>query len=307
MFRKLLLISTISIFLPLGAKEVCFIPGWYSQWIYYGNHVQRLEKLFPQEKITVCKWDSNRLWSNAKHAANGFVRKFSVALLERQDTADITLIGHSLGGRIVLDCAAILAQNRRQVRQIILLGTAGEMSSADIRNCQQVSLLPVINICCPDDNMLKLFYHREKFMPLGLAGVPRRYAHIRQYRMRVPDDEITLLDMVLLTGTGAEPFRETAAHLAAKYLLTLEKVLTDAPAEYYLDLAELEKIAAENSVKNDFLPGYRISAAANGWKFARRRFRNRFRITSPAGKFFYYDSEAAALRTWKRLLEIMKY
>lgn len=297
--KKILLLLLVCSTVQLSGREVFFIPGWYSQWVIYTKHVQQLEKVFPGEKITVCKWDSNRLWQNAKHSASAFVRKFALSLLQRDDTVDITLIGHSLGGRIVLDCAGILAENRKQVRQIILLGTAGKMSEADIRNCQQVSLLPVINICCFDDNMLKLFYRQEGFMPLGLAGLPRKHAHICQYRMEVPATELAISDMTILSRAGTEPFRETAAHLAAKYLLVLTDAVQGRLTEYYLDLPELEKIAAGSAVPNDFLPGFRVSAEIKGWKFARRRFPRRYRISSPAGKFFYYQSETDALRIWQ--------
>ena len=111
--------------LSLKAEDtVYFIPGWYSQWVIYKGHIGILETLFPEQKIKVCKWSSNRLWKNAKIHAAKFAAEFSEELLKHPDTEKITLIGHSLGGEIVLDLAAVLAENGRKIDRLILLGTA---------------------------------------------------------------------------------------------------------------------------------------------------------------------------------------
>ena len=86
-------------------------------------------------------------------------------MLKYPEPEKITLIGHSLGGRIVLDLASVLAENGKKVDRLILLGTAGQMDEKDVANCRKVSVKPVINIFCPDDNMLKLYLYKEN-MPL---------------------------------------------------------------------------------------------------------------------------------------------
>lgn len=285
--------------------EVYFIPGWYSQWINYRKHQAALTELFPGETVHICKWDSNRFWGNAKRAAGKYVMEFSGKLLAGE-TGDVTLIGHSLGGRIVLDCIAQIAAKRQQVRQIILLGTAGTITETDLQNCRQVSRLPVINIFCIDDNMLKLFYSKEKVMPLGLCGLPQPEKHFRQYRLPVPEHDIKMFDIKILSRKNMEFFRETSAHLAWKYIRMLSPVFKQQVKESYIDLAALEKIASLDSVKNDFLPGYVTVDECAGWKLASRRFRRRYRISSPAGKFFYYDSESIARRNFTDISSIMK-
>ena len=229
----LLLFFVMTAFCALGAAEVFFIPGWYSEWIIYSKHTRTLETLFPQSKVNVCKWDSNRLWKNAKISAGEFAREFSSGLLTQKNTENVILIGHSLGGRIVLDTAAELAKQKRKVRRLILLGTAGRMSEADVKNCQQISILPVVNIYCPDDNLLKLYLHKEKHPPLGYAGLPEKIPHFQQYRMKVPDNDIKVGKVTVIKAETAEFFRETSAHLAKKYLQILAMALAGEIGEDY--------------------------------------------------------------------------
>ena len=212
--------------LSLKAEDtVYFIPGWYSQWVIYKGHIGILETLFPEQKIKVCKWSSNRLWKNAKIHAAKFAAEFSEELLKHPDTEKITLIGHSLGGEIVLDLAAVLAENGRKIDRLILLGTAGVLDEKDIANCQKVSRKKVINIYCPDDNMLKLYLHKEKRAPLGYAGLPEKIPHFQQYRMPVDENDIKIGKLTVIKAETAEFFRESAAHLAKKYLQTLADAL----------------------------------------------------------------------------------
>ncbi|MBO5667637.1 MAG: DUF726 domain-containing protein [Lentisphaeria bacterium] len=295
-FRLPVLICLLIITSTLRA-EVCFVPGWYNEWINYRKHTAVLAGLFPGENIRICKWDSNRFWKNAKKSAGEFADEFSGEVLAG-NSEEITLIGHSLGGRIVLDCIARIARQKKQVRQVILLGTAGVITPEDLQNCRQVSRLPVINIFCTDDNMLKLFYAREGVMPLGLCGLPQQEKHFRQYRMRVPDHEIKLLDVRILSHKNVEFFRETAAHLAKKYVQVLGEVLQQQTGEAYIDLAVLEKIASRDAVKKDLFPGFVTIDEWDGWKLDCRRIRRRFRIASPVGRTFYFDSEYAARRNF---------
>jgi pimeloyl-ACP methyl ester carboxylesterase len=298
--KFLLAVPFLFLLMSSFAGEVYFVPGWYSAWKDHGHTGEKIQKLFPDDTVHIRKWDSNRLWAKAKRNAEiCAVELFDE--IKNGTPENVTVIGHSLGGRIALKCAAYLAQEKIKVNRIILLGTAGKLSPEDIKNCQQVSTLPVINIFCVDDNMLKLFLYKEKTYPLGLAGLPEPVKHFQQYRMTVPQENIKFRKITLVHHRTAEPFRETFSHLSPKYIEHLEKVLTGNVKECYYDLAALELIAADGAVKSDFIPGFSREDEFDNWHFHTRRFRRRFRITSPTGRIFHYTSETKAKENFARI------
>ncbi|MBR2625650.1 MAG: DUF726 domain-containing protein [Lentisphaeria bacterium] len=289
----------------LAAGEVYFIPGWYSEWKNYSSHRELIQEIFPQDTIYIRKWDSNRLWKNAKNEAADFAVKLAEEL-ESKDTSGITIIGHSLGGRIALDCAAVFARKNRQLRQIILLGAAGKISSEDIKNCQAVSRMPVINIFCVDDNMLKLFLNKEGVHPLGLAGLPHPEEHFLQYRMKVPDNHVKVFQIPVIHRSTAEPFRETAAHLSPHYLKRLQEAVKNPDAQKYIDLPALEEQTAVDAAAKDLYPGFFKIDEFDGWKLYKRKWPEKFRINSPTGRKFYFTSESTALARFAEVISAVK-
>lgn len=234
MKKLLLFLLIIGIYLPLsGAEKIYFIPGWYSKWNFYYKHIKILKTISPDSEVKICRWNSNRLWGNAKKSADEYSGEFAGQLLKEPETENIILIGHSLGGRIVLDIAEELARNKRKVRRLILLGAAGEIDAEDMDHCRRVSILPVINIYCPDDSMLKLYLLKEHSAPLGYVGLPQKTVHFQQYRMPVPDYDIKIGKFTVIKAEVAEIFRETSAHLAKKYLQTLAAAMNGEISESY--------------------------------------------------------------------------
>ena len=289
----------------IAANEVYFVPGWYSEWKSYTAVSSILQEIFPGDTIHIRKWESNKLWDNAKAEAEKYAETLTAEIIQRP-APEVILIGHSLGGRIILDCAAGLAQQKKQVRQIILLGTADGITAEDIKNCQMVSLLPVINIFCVDDNMLKLFMAKEKFHPLGLSGLPEKVEHFQQYRLHVADHHITFSGVKIIDKKIAEPFRETVAHLTPFYLERLKQIVNGEAKECYYNLEALENIALEHAVESDSLPGFSGVEEFNGWLLEHRSYHRRYRITSPSGKKFHFDNKKDAIETFSRLKTALK-
>lgn len=294
-------------FCRLAAREqLFFIPGWYSEWINYSQHREILQKSFPDADIRIYKWDSNRLWKNAVASAEICVKSVSKEIVCAPAPQEYILIGHSLGGRIAIKSAHILASKKIKVKRIILLGTAGNPSPEELETLQKVSILPVINIFCMDDNMLKLYIRQEKEFPLGFAGFPRKLPHIRQYRMPVDDHDIRLGKVLLPDTRSMESLRETAAHLAVNYLKYLQTVLTEKIPENCIDYPALEKIAGFRQCPPDSLPGFRKIAGFDSWELSERKFKNRFRLTAPSGKKFYYADRETAEKNYNEIIKLMK-
>ena len=143
-------------------------------------------------------------------------------------------------------------------------------------------------------------------MPLGLAGLPEKHEHFRQYHMEIPATPIKLFNKTIISGQLLEPYRETAAHLASQYLYTLESALNGTLPETYIDLFKLELLAAENSIDGDWLPGFSTIDQCNGWELSRRKIFPRWRITSPTGKKFCFTSESAAKNNFQRITGILQ-
>lgn len=286
------------------AGTVYFVPGWYSAWKDHSRTGEKIRNIFPGDTVHIRKWDSDRLWSKAKrNAEHCAIELFQE--IKKRDPQNVTVIGHSLGGRITLKCAAYLAQEKIKIRRVILLGTAGEISPDDIKNCQQISILPVINIFCVDDNMLKLFLFKEKTYPLGLAGLPEPVNHFQQYRMHIPQETVKFCKIPIIHHRTAEPFRETFSHLSPKYVDRLQEVFNGNARECYYNIAALELIAADGAVKSDFIPGFSCKDEFDSWRFYTRRFRRRSRIVSPTGRIFHYRSEIKAKENFARIKEAL--
>ena len=306
--KKLLLVwlSVFTVWCACAGERVIFVPGWYTEWINYSSHLTLLKKMFPEAEIQVHKWDSNRLWKNAKISAQEEVDDICAKIKKSADSGQITLIGHSLGGAIAIKSAGKLAAENINIKQIILLGTAANPGEKEFAVLKKVSALPVINIFCPDDNILKLYIRQEQEFPLGFCGIGRRMPHFLQFRMPVADGGIMLGKLTLPEGRNLETLRESAAHLAVNYLKYLQLALAGKCQEFYMDYAALEKIAAQDQVTPDKLPGFRTIAAFDSWELSERKLKRCFKITAPSGNKFYYADRLHAERNFREIVEIIR-
>ena len=287
-----------------GRDKVIFIPGWYTEWINYSKHHAMLNEMFPDAEIEIYKWDSNRLWNNAKISAKDAVQTLCSYLEACTDRSRVTLVGHSLGGRIVIESAVELAAKNLRIKQAILLGTAGDIDREKLAALQTCSQNAVINICCFNENMLKLYIRMENRLPLGFSGLPRPVRHFRQFRMVA--DELKVGNISLGAGKTLKPVRETIAHLALHYLKTLKTALNNNSAQYYVNYPALELIAANGSVKSDALPGFKEVEVFDGWILEKRKWKEVCRITAPSGRKFYYPDEKTARDNFSKIVAILK-
>ena len=302
MRKTVLTILLAALCFPLFAKEtVIFIPGWFTEWINYSRHRKLLDELFPGAELQICRWNSNRLWKNAKLSAAQAVSILTEKVIASEDRENITLIGHSLGGRIILDSAVWLSSRNIKVKQVVLLGSAAKMDDKKLSLLQKLSREPVINICCPKDNILKLYCQEEDELPLGFAGVPQPVENFRQYRMEIPAAELKIGKLTILSSETLEPARHTAAHLAIYYLKTLHQAFSGEIPEYYLDYAALKKIAGRNSCRMKKRSGFRDIENVEDWKLAELSGKNVYRIISPEGKTFYYTDKNTAFNNFREI------
>lgn len=152
-------------------KDILLLGGWFSKTADYREHLKILQKLFPGTNIEHFKWDANGMWNDALKEAD---HNAPPALKERLETLDIgktLLIGHSLGGRVLLRTLQLLDG---PVLQVILMGTAIDHDDPDVPGAVIHSRNDLINVYSKNDGVLRYLYQGyERRKPLGLCGTEK--------------------------------------------------------------------------------------------------------------------------------------
>lgn len=148
------------------AKHVYYIPGFLS-----GNNPQEdalhtLKGIFPKSNIEVRPWKSIRTWYWAVYNTNEAADNIVAMILQMtpEERSKTVLVGHSLGGRIVVRTMAKLKDKGIKVGQAFLLGSAIPNNDTDIAKGVASSQNKVQNLYYEFDGALRLFY--THFMPL---------------------------------------------------------------------------------------------------------------------------------------------
>lgn len=165
----LLLLATAA----LRGGEVVFIPGWNTESSPVAPYVSALARIYPDDRITVLKWHSDiKLFRMAVDSADEFAPRVVeyIAAKSPEERSQLTLIGHSLGGRIAINAARLLAAKKLTVRQIVLLGSAVDCD-VDLSPVAAAAEANCVNLFSPDDTLLKHIYPKIQYnAPLGFCG-----------------------------------------------------------------------------------------------------------------------------------------
>ena len=151
----------MNVSLPVVAAGVWFIPGWLRSEKPASGVVECVSNAFDGVSVEFKAWDGdNIVWPLAVDAADkeSWRFAFEIAMMPAEERASLTLVGHSLGGRIVARVLARLAEHGMKVRQAILLGAAIPSDDPDLAKMGRASELPVLAVCNPDDNVLRYVY-----------------------------------------------------------------------------------------------------------------------------------------------------
>ncbi len=177
MLKKKIVILTMMLSGMLFAGPVWYIPGWLRCHAPESETVTSLQETFRDSEVTYRDWEGNSLvWQEAVSTADAEGQKLYEELkgMSSAQRESLVLIGHSLGGRIVVRALAKLAQDGLKVRQGILLGAALPYTDSDISKATSASQQPILNICNFRDVTLKYIYGSvggEEAPALGANGV----------------------------------------------------------------------------------------------------------------------------------------
>ena len=158
------------------AASVWFIPGWLRSEKPADGVMECVTNAFPTAHVEFKTWDGdNIVWPLSVDSADkeSWRFAFEIAMKPKEERESLTLVGHSLGGRITARVLARLAENGMKVRQAILMGAAIPSDDSDLEKMGRASVLPVLAVCNPDDNVLRYVYAiagGEKSVAFGANG-----------------------------------------------------------------------------------------------------------------------------------------
>ncbi len=143
------------------AATVWFIPGWLKTGKPSAEVMDSIANAFPEATVEFRSWDGdNIVWPISVDSADkeSWRFAFKIATMPPEERRNLTLVGHSLGGRIAVRTLARLSECNLKVRQAILLGAAIPSNDPDLAKMGRGSELPVLAVCNPNDVTLRYIY-----------------------------------------------------------------------------------------------------------------------------------------------------
>ena len=166
------------------AATVWFIPGWLRTAEPHEGIMECVSNAFPEASVEFKAWDGDNLvWPLSVDSADkeSWRFAFEIAMMPPEARTNLTLVGHSLGGRITARVLARLAENGLKVKQAILMGAAIPANDPDLAKMGLASELPVLAVCNPKDHVLRYVYATvggEGAVAFGANGTPTPCANV---------------------------------------------------------------------------------------------------------------------------------
>ena len=140
---------------------IWYVPGWKRcEAKLAPEHEDFFKKAFPGSAAHIVNWNGNGDWSESVTNADAYVATLVTAIdaMKPEEREHLTLIGHSLGGRIVAKTVAELLRKNIKIQNACMLAAAIPFDDADAELALQSQSMPVISVYNPNDKMLKYAY-----------------------------------------------------------------------------------------------------------------------------------------------------
>jgi predicted alpha/beta hydrolase family esterase len=204
----------------LTHAEVIFVPGWLTEKNSPENYSLSLQQIYQGENVTVMQWSSNTTWDSAVATADAFTGQLAQHIISKvpAEREKIILIGHSLGGRIIVKTAEILAANNIKIKQFVILGGALDLDY-DLTPVVRASLQTNISVFSRNDTILKYLYaNKYKKMAIGFAGIKNMPSErFQQYSFTTPEPAVTVYN--------SQFWLDAFNHFAVAYISTLSEIV----------------------------------------------------------------------------------
>lgn len=201
-------------------ERVLYVPGWHRCARGEDEALRFVVTAFPEAEVSACDWNGNCTWRKARGNADAAAERLADELiaLPAEERARLTLVGHSLGGRVVVRALARLGQRGLKVQRAVVMAAAIPADDADIVDFAAATLKPVEIVCNERDTMLKFGYRPfggEKSAALGAVGMA---APLANCRVSFVSPETVAAAPVAGLWAKVGLFRSLAAHYAPFYL-----------------------------------------------------------------------------------------
>ena len=273
--------------------EILFIPGFKSKHVLENEYKQMLKSVFPDSAIEVMKWESNVSvldWPKAVELADLSVSQVldKIGRMEAEKRENLVLVGHSLGGRMVIRTLAKLADKNIRIRRGIFLAAAIPDDDQDIQKAVKATKKPCINIFNREDQILRTVYGivGENNSDAVMKGALGAYG----CRKRLPS--LALLEFKLMNETGNK-----TSHDAQNYFVALRSRIRDAKLASCLFPPMRVR---RGSLKNG---AWKEIRQKDGWKLCRHDSTGQYKVESPWGNLVMMDDSDVILSTFEHLEE----
>ena len=201
-------------------ERVMYVPGWHRCARGEDEALRFVVAAFPGAAVSAYEWEGNCAWQKARANADASAIHLAdrLAVLPAEERERTTLVGHSLGGRIVVRALARLGRRGMKVRRAVVMAAAMPSDDADIADFTAATIEPAEIVCNAKDTMLRWGYRPfggERSAALGAVGVTAPFANCHVSFVK-PETVAS----ALVAGPWAKVswFRSIAAHYAPFYL-----------------------------------------------------------------------------------------
>ena len=264
------------------ADETWYVPGWMRTkepeelaWNSFTN-------VFSASETSFRKWDGNQLWPTAAKNADIEAEKLADEIKKMPEgrRARLTLVGHSLGGRIVARALAKLSLDGVKIKRGILLAPAIPANDLELQKMGLGSKDPLIVVANPDDITLKYVYTiagGEDGPAYGASAAFKTPKNVKE--IRVPED-ITKNTVIDAFWGRFDAVKEIANHHASFYFTELARVLDGKESKGVRVMVPQDRINFEWKVM-DAGVWWDILDEKDGWKLERNIVTGHCRILNP--------------------------
>lgn len=286
------------------AATVWYVPGWMRARTPQEGVMPAMSNAFPKAEVAFKSWDGDKaVWPLAVEAADkeAWHLVFEIATMPMEERENLTLVGHSLGGRIVARVLARLAEKDMRVREAVLMAAAIPHDDPDLAKIGGATSLPVLAVCNPEDVTLRYVYAilgGESAPAFGANGALKPVANVIECATPSNITETVTIDR---TWAKSQTLKDIANHHALFYL------------DYLKSLREGAKPSGEVMVPQGFpvirhsvVDGgvwWNVLAAHKGWKLEQHKLTTHCRILTPGRKCVAWGGKsemAAAFEKVKR-------
>ena len=264
------------------ADEVWYVPGWMRTKEPEELAWKSFLEVFSTTRNRFYRWDGNQLWPIAVKNADAEASKLAdeIKRMPEKRRARLTLVGHSLGGRIVARTLAKLSSDGIKIKRGILLAPAIPAKDADIERMGLGSEEPIIVVANPDDITLKFVYAIAGGEPGPAYGASTASKTPRNVKEIPVDEDITKNTAIDAFWGRFDAAKEIANHHASFYFEELSKVLDGKASKGVRVMVPQDKINFEWKVV-DAGVWWDVLDEKGGWKFERNIVTGHCRIVNP--------------------------